>query len=407
MQPIIQKSNKLNQVLYDVRGPLVDEAEALERAGRSIIRLNLGNPAPFGFTAPPALLQRMQEILAESQGYSQSYGIESARKAIAAYAAQKGIEGVELEDVYTGNGVSELIQLTLHALVNDGDEILIPSPDYPLWTACVNLAGGKAVHYPCDEQAGWLPDIGELEKRISPRSKAIVVINPNNPTGAVYPKALLEDILQVARRHGLLVFSDEIYDRLIMDGGVHSSLAAMAPDLFHITFSGLSKSHMVCGFRSGWMVLSGNKSLAKDYISGIKMLSSMRLCSNVPGQAIIPAALADNESSKALYAPGGRIYRQRDYIFEALNSIPGVSCVKPQAAFYAFPKLDARFAISSDNRFALDFLRAKGVLVVPGSGFNYPDNNHFRVVYLPPVETLRFTMEALEDFLKDYKQNRC
>ncbi|MBQ1771676.1 MAG: aminotransferase class I/II-fold pyridoxal phosphate-dependent enzyme [Clostridia bacterium] len=400
-----QKSNKLDHVLYDVRGPVVDEAARMEEAGLKILKLNIGNPAPFGFTAPDEVITDMRDSISNSQGYSESRGIFAARKAIMQYAQIKNIPNVSMKDIYTGNGASELIQLSLHALLNNGDEVLIPSPDYPLWTACTNLAGGKAVHYICDEQSEWMPDPDDIRKKVSDRTKAIVIINPNNPTGALYPKELLEEIVEIAREHELIIFSDEIYDRLVMDGEKHVSIASLAPDLFCVTFSGLSKSHMVCGFRVGWMILSGNKKIAKDYIAGVNMLSNMRLCSNVPGQSIIQTALGGYQSVNEYIVPGGRIYEQREFIYKALNDIPGISAVKPKAAFYIFPKIDVKkFNITNDTQFALDFLREKRVLIVPGSGFNWKDPDHFRVVYLPRMDVLMETMEKLKDFLSYYHQ---
>lgn len=399
------KSNKLDNVLYDVRGPVVDEAAHMEERGIQVLKLNIGNPAPFGFKAPDEVVSDMMASIRSSEGYSESRGIFAARKAIMQYAQLKHIPNVTVNDIYTGNGASELIQLAMHALLNTGDEILIPSPDYPLWTACANLAGGKAVHYVCDEQQDWYPDIADIEKKIRDRTKAIVIINPNNPTGALYPKELLLQIVEMARKHELIIFSDEIYDRLVMDGGEHISIASLAPDLFCVTFSGLSKSHMICGFRVGWMILSGNKAIARDYIDGINMLSNMRLCSNVPGQSIIQTALGGYQNVNEYIVPGGRIYEQREFIYNALNSIPGISAVKPKAAFYIFPKIDIKkFNITSDTQFALDFLRKKKVLIVPGSGFNWEQPDHFRVVFLPRREVLKDATEKLADFLQGYSQ---
>jgi len=399
------KSNKLENVLYDVRGPVVDEANRMEEQGMNILKLNIGNPAPFGFRAPEEVIQDMRDNIVCSQGYSDSRGIFAARKAIMQYAQLKNIPNVEMKDIFTGNGASELIQLSLNALLNAGDEVLVPSPDYPLWTACTNLAGGTAVHYVCDEQSDWYPDIADIESKVTSRTKAIVIINPNNPTGALYPRELLEKIVDIARRHELILFSDEIYDRLVMDGETHISTASLAPDLFCVTFSGLSKSHMVCGFRVGWMILSGNKALAKDYIAGINMLSNMRLCSNVPGQSIIQTALWGYQSVNEYIVPGGRIYDQREFIYKALNDIPGISAVKPKAAFYIFPKIDVKkFNITNDTQFALDFLKEKRVLLIPGSGFNWKQPDHFRVVYLPRVADLKIATEKLADFLDHYRQ---
>ena len=401
------KATKLENVLYDVRGPVVDEANRMEENGMRVLKLNIGNPAPFGFQAPEEVIQDIRDNIVNCQGYSDSRGIFAARKAIMQYAQLKHIPNVQMKDIFTGNGASELIQLSLNALLNTGDEVLIPSPDYPLWTACTNLAGGKAVHYICDESSDWYPDTADIESKITPKTKAIVVINPNNPTGALYPKELLEKIVDVARRHELIIFSDEIYDRLVMDGEQHISTASLAPDLFCITFSGLSKSHMVCGFRVGWMILSGNKEIAKDYIAGINMLSNMRLCSNVPGQSIIQTALGGYQSVNEYIVPGGRIYEQREYIYKAINDIPGLSAVKPKAAFYLFPKIDVKkFDIVNDQQFALDFLREKRVLIVPGSGFNWKQPDHFRLVYLPRVEILSEATDKLADFLATYRQGR-
>lgn len=400
-----EKANKLENVLYDVRGPVVEEANRMEEHGMKILKLNIGNPAPFGFTAPEEVILDMRDSIVNSQGYSDSRGIFAARKAIMQYAQIKKIPNVTMKDVYTGNGASELIQLSLNALLNNGDEVLVPSPDYPLWTACTNLAGGTAVHYVCDEASDWYPDLADIESKVTPKTKAIVVINPNNPTGALYPKEVLEGIVDIARRHELIIFSDEIYDRLVMDGEKHISTASLAPDLFCVTFSGLSKSHMVCGFRVGWMILSGNKKMATDYIAGINMLSNMRLCSNVPGQSIIQTALGGYQSVNEYIVPGGRIYEQREYIYKALNDIPGISAVKPKAAFYIFPKIDTkRFNITDDNQFALDFLKEKRVLLVPGSGFNWKEPDHFRLVYLPRVEVLEEATGKLASFLSRYRQ---
>ncbi len=404
---VFEKANKLENVLYDVRGPVVDEAARLEEEGKKILKLNIGNPAPFGFNAPEEVIQDMRANIPTSQGYSDSRGIFSARKAIMQYAQIKNIPNVTMKDVFTGNGASELIQMALNALLNTGDEVLIPSPDYPLWTACTNLAGGTAVHYICDEQSDWNPDIADIESKITPKTKAIVIINPNNPTGALYPKEVLEKIVDIARKNELIIFSDEIYDRLVMDGLEHISTASLAPDLFCVTFSGLSKSHMACGFRVGWMILSGNKEIAKDYIAGINMLSNMRLCSNVPGQSVIQTALGGYQSVNEYIIPGGRVYEQREFIYKAVNDIPGLSAVKPKAAFYIFPKIDVKkFNILDDQQFALDFLREKRVLFVPGSGFNWKQPDHFRLVYLPRIEVLSEAMEKMEDFLKTYRQGK-
>lgn len=400
-----EKSTKLDNVLYDVRGPVVDEAARMEEDGMEILKLNIGNPYPFGFSAPQEVILDMLSNVRTSQGYSDSKGIFSARKAIMQYSQLKRIPGVTMNDVYTGNGVSELINLCMQALLNNGDEILIPSPDYPLWTATATLAGGKAVHYICDEQSEWYPDIEDIRSKITDRTKAIVIINPNNPTGAVYPKEVLEQIVQVAREHELIIFSDEIYDRLVMDGYEHTSIASLAPDVFCVTFSGLSKSHMIAGFRIGWMVLSGAKHRAKSYIEGLNMLSSMRLCSNVPAQSIVQTALGGYQSVNEYIQPGGRVYEQRDYIYKALTDIHGITAVKPKAAFYIFPKIDTKkFGITDDEQFALDFLHEKQVLLVPGKGFNWGEPDHFRVVYLPNVLQLEKAAAKLRDFLSTYRQ---
>ena len=400
-----RKSSKLDHVLYDVRGPVVDEAARMEESGTQILKLNIGNPAPFGFRTPDEVIYDMRQQLTECEGYSSSKGLFSARKAIMQYAQLKRLPNVTIEDIYTGNGVSELINLSMSALLNDGDEILIPSPDYPLWTACATLAGGTAVHYICDEQSEWYPDMDDIRKKVNERTKAIVIINPNNPTGALYPREVLQQIVDIAREHQLIIFSDEIYDRLVMDGEEHVSIASLAPDLFCVTFSGLSKSHMIAGFRIGWMILSWNKSLAADYIEGLNMLSNMRLCSNVPAQSIVQTALGGHQSVNDYIVPGGRVYEQRDYVYKALTDIPGISAVKPKAAFYIFPKLDVKkFGIVNDERFALDLLREKKILLIHGGGFNWKQPDHFRVVYLPRIEVLQEAVGKLADFLSGYHQ---
>ncbi|MCR4841136.1 MAG: aminotransferase class I/II-fold pyridoxal phosphate-dependent enzyme [Lachnospiraceae bacterium] len=399
------KSRKLDNVLYDVRGPVLDEANRMEQQGMSVLKLNIGNPAPFGFRTPDEVVHDMASQLTETEGYSNSKGLFAARKAIMQYCQIKKIPNVTIEDIYTGNGVSELIQLSLNALLDDGDEVLIPAPDYPLWTACVNLAGGTAVHYICDEQSEWYPDLEDMEKKITDRTKAIVIINPNNPTGALYPLEILQKIVELARKHSLMIFSDEIYDRLVMDGYEHISIASLAPDLFCVTFSGLSKSHMIAGYRIGWMVLSGNKRLAEDYIQGINMLSNMRLCSNVPAQSIVQTALWGYQSVNDYIVPGGRIYEQREFIYKALNDIPGITAVKPKAAFYIFPKIDTKmYNITNDEQFALDLLHDKRILITRGGGFNWPEPDHFRIVYLPRMEVLEEATSKLKDFLSYYRQ---
>lgn len=401
----IRKSAKLDNVLYDVRGPVVDEAARMEENGTNVLKLNIGNPAPFGFRTPDEVIYDMQRQLTECEGYSSAKGLFSARKAVMQYAQIKNIPNLSVEDIYTGNGVSELINLSMSALLDNGDEVLVPAPDYPLWTACVTLAGGKAVHYICDEQAEWYPDMEDIRSKITERTKAIVVINPNNPTGALYPREVLQQITEIAREHQLIIFSDEIYDRLVMEEEEHVSIASLAPDLFCVTYSGLSKSHMIAGFRIGWMILSGNKKIAADYIQGLNMLSNMRLCSNVPAQSIVQTALGGYQSVNRYIVPGGRIYEQREYVYRALNDIPGISAVKPKAAFYIFPKLDTKkFHIFDDEKFALDLLKDKKILIIHGGGFNWSQPDHFRVVYLPRIEVLKDAMESLGDFLSYYRQ---
>lgn len=399
------KSHKLDNVLYDVRGPVADEAARMEAAGTHILKLNIGNPAPFGFRTPDEVVYDMSQQLPDTEGYSPSKGLFSARKAIMQYAQLKNIPNVSIDDIYTGNGVSELINLSLSALLDNGDEVLVPSPDYPLWTACVNLAGGTAVHYVCDEDSEWYPDIDDMRSKITDKTKAIVIINPNNPTGALYPKEVLQQIVDLAREHQLMIFSDEIYDRLVMDGLEHISIASLAPDLFCVTFSGLSKSHMIAGWRVGWMVLSGNKRLAKDYIEGLNMLANMRMCSNVPAQSVVQTALGGHQSVKDYLVPGGRIYDQRELVYNMLNDIPGITAVKPKAAFYIFPKIDVKkFNIHSDEQFALDLLHDKHILISHGGAFNWQEPDHFRVVYLPRISMLKETIGEIGDFFSTYLQ---
>ena len=399
------KSSKLDNVLYDVRGPVVAEAARMEEEGKKILKLNIGNPAAFGFTAPDEVIYDIISNVRDCEGYSDSRGMFSARKAIMQYYQLKNLPNLAVSDIYTGNGVSELINLAMSALLDNGDEILIPAPDYPLWTACATLAGGKVVHYICDEESEWYPDIQDIESKITDKTKAIVVINPNNPTGAVYSKEILMEIVRVAREHQLMIFADEIYDRLVMDEYKHTCIASLAPDLFCVTFSGLSKSHMVAGFRVGWMVITGNKKLGKDYMEGINMLSNMRLCSNVPAQSIVQTALGGYQSVNEYLVPGGRVYEQRNFIYDALKDIPGISVVKPKAAFYIFPKIDVKkFNITDDMQFAFDFLHEKQVLVVQGTGFNWIEPDHFRIVYLPHRRTLRQAADKLADFLSTYEQ---
>ncbi len=400
-----EKSTKLDHVCYDIRGPVMDEANRMMEAGERIVRLNIGNPAPFGFRAPDAILECMSRNLPNTEGYSDSKGLPAAREAILGYCRKKGLPNVTINDIYTGNGVSELIQLSMQALLNNGDEVLVPSPDYPLWTASVTLAGGAAVHYLCDEASEWNPDLKDMASKITSKTKAIVVINPNNPTGALYPDEILKGIVQLAREHDLILFADEIYDRLVMDGRKHTALASLAPDLMTVSLNGLSKSHLIAGYRCGWMALCGDKSRAKGYIEGINLLSSMRLCSNVPAQSLIPVALEHLDSTEELLVPGGRVYDQREYIYHAINAIPGVSVVKPKAAFYMFPKLDVeRFHIIDDEKFVLDFLREKKILFTHGGGFHWPKPDHFRLIYLPCIEDLKLAATELADFLQTYHQ---
>lgn len=400
-----EKSKKLDNVCYDVRGPVVEEANRMMAKHIDILKLNIGNPAPFGFRAPHEIIDDMQARLIDAEGYSDSKGIFPARKAIMQYNQLKGIPNVGVNDIYIGNGVSELITMTMQGLLDDGDEILIPAPDYPLWTAAANLAGGKPVHYICDEQADWMPDLGDMEAKITSRTKGIVIINPNNPTGALYPKDVLERIVDIARRHELIIFSDEIYDRLVMDGEKHVSIASLAPDMLVVTFNGLSKSHRIAGFRSGWISLSGDKSKAAGYIEGLNMLSSMRLCANVPAQMIVQTALGGYQSVDQYLMPGGRIYEQREYIWKALNDIPGVSAVKPKAAFYIFPKIDLEmYPVTDDQQFALRLLKEQKVLIVQGTGFNWPQHDHFRVVYLPRMDELKMAVDRLRTFLENYRK---
>lgn len=399
------KSDKLLNVCYDIRGPVMDEAAKMEADGINVLKLNIGNPAPFGFRAPDEIIVDMIYNLRSTEGYSESKGLFSARKAIMQYCQLKNIPNVKVNDIYTGNGVSELITMAMQGLLNNGDEILVPMPDYPLWTAAITLAGGTAVHYICDEEADWYPDIEDIKKKVTPNTKGIVVINPNNPTGALYSDELLKEIVEIARQNGLIIFADEIYDRLVFEGEKHTAIASLAPDLLTVCFNGLSKSHKVAGFRAGWMCLAGDKSKAKGYIEGLNMLSTMRLCSNVPAQSIIQTALGGIQTGDALFQPGGRIYEQRDFIYEALNSIPGVSATKPKGAFYIFPKLDVKkFNITDDEKFSLDLLREKHILVTCGTGFNWHKPDHFRIVFLPDRRTLGMAMDKLEEFLSHYRQ---
>ena len=400
-----EKSVKLNNVCYDIRGPVMDEANRMVRNGESVLKLNIGNPAPFGFRAPDDLIANMSSNLTSTEGYSDSKGLFAAREAIVKYDAKKGINGVTIDDVYTGNGVSELITMSMQGLLDYGDEILVPAPDYPLWTASVTLAGGTAVHYICDEESEWFPDINDIKKKINPRTKGIVIINPNNPTGALYPEDVLKEIVKLAEENDLIIFSDEIYDRLVMDGAKHTSIASMTDKCLCLTFNGLSKSHLIAGYRVGWVSLSGDKANAKGYIEGLNLLSSMRLCSNVPAQSLIAPALSMNVETDTMIQPGGRVYEQREFIYKAVNDIPGMSAVKPKAAFYIFPKLDIKkFNITDDEKFALDILREKKILFTHGGGFHWEQPDHFRIVYLPDISVLSEAMTKMKDFLATYKQ---
>jgi alanine-synthesizing transaminase len=401
----IQKSKKLNNVCYDIRGPVLELAQQMEEEGQKIIKLNIGNVGVFGFDPPEEIQQDMIRNLAASASYSDSKGIFSARKAIMHYCQQKGIEGVTLNDIYTGNGVSELIVLSMNALLNDGDEVLVPMPDYPLWTAAISLSGGTPVHYLCDESKDWEPSIEDIRAKVTPKTKAMVVINPNNPTGAIYSEAVLKNMIQVARENDLILFADEIYDKTVYDDAKHIALGSLSTDVLTISFNGLSKNYRSCGYRAGWMVVSGDKSGAADYIEGLNMLSSMRLCANVPGQYAIQTALGGYQSIDELVAEGGRLRRQRDLALELINQIPGVTCMKPKAALYLFPKLDPKiYPIEDDQQFIADLLREEKVLMVQGSGFNWPHPDHFRVVFLPHEDVLREAIGRLAKYLQRYRQ---
>lgn len=401
----VQKSAKLANVLYDIRGPIMDAARQMEEEGHKIIRLNIGNLAVFGFDAPEEIQQDMIRNLPNSAGYSDSKGIFAARKAVMHYTQQQGIRGVTLDDIYLGNGASELIAMATNALLNDGDELLLPSPDYPLWTAVTTLSGGTAVHYMCDEANGWMPDLKDLRSKITPRTKGIVVINPNNPTGALYSVELLREIVAIAREHGLVILADEVYDKVLYDDVKHTAIGSLSEDVLTLTFNSLSKSYRSCGYRAGWMVVSGDKKAGADYIEGLTMLSNMRLCANVPGQWAIQTALGGYQSINELIAPGGRLRRQRDLAYELITAIPGVSCVKPQAALYMFPKLDPKvYPIQDDRQFFLELLQETRVMLVQGSGFNYPDNQHFRIVFLPHEDDLREAINRIARFLESYRK---
>lgn len=401
----IKKSKKLHGVCYDIRGTVHKKAKQLEDEGHKILKLNIGNPAPFGFDAPDDILKDVIHNLPTAQGYSDANGIYSARVAVMQYYQQKGIRDVSVDDIYIGNGVSELIVMAMQGLLNGGDEILVPAPDYPLWTAAVNLSGGKAVHYICDEQSDWFPDIDDIKAKINDRTKGIVLINPNNPTGAVYPPEFLQQVIEIARQHGLIIFSDEIYDKVLFDGVSHTSIASLADDVIMMTFGGLSKNYRIAGFRAGWMVISGPHYLAEDYIEALDMLASMRLCANVPCQHAIQTALGGYQSINEYIVPGGRLYDQMDLSWKLINEIDGLSCVRPKGAMYLFPKLDIKkFNIHNDEKFVLDFLTEKKVLLVHGRGFNYPQPDHFRIVFLPHIEDLQQAIESLDQFLRAYRQ---
>ncbi|HQN64482.1 MAG TPA: pyridoxal phosphate-dependent aminotransferase [Methylophilus sp.] len=403
MQPLV-KSNKLNNVCYDIRGPVLQRAREMEDEGQRIIKLNIGNPAAFGFEVPEEMLQDVIRNMSKAGGYTDSKGLFEPRKAIMHYTQSKHIHGVTVDDIIIGNGVSELIVMAMQGLLNNGDEVLVPMPDYPLWTAAATLAGGKAVHYLCDEANEWLPDLQDIEAKITPNTRAIVVINPNNPTGALYPKETLLGIIDIARRHGLIVFADEIYDKVLYDGNVHVSMASLADDVLFVTFNGLSKNYRTCGYRAGWMVVSGDKKRAKDYMEGLNMLASMRLCANVPGQLAIQTALGGYQSIEDLVAPSGRLCKQRDLAYNMLTAIPGVTCVKPKAAMYLFPKLDPKmYPIKDDQQFILELLLEEKVLLVQGTGFNWKTPDHFRVVFLPNADDLTEAINRIARFLKSYR----
>jgi len=404
MQPTL-KSDKLNNVCYDIRGPVLQRAREMEEDGQRIIKLNIGNPAAFGFEVPEEIQQDVIRNMSKAGGYTDSKGLFEPRKAIMHYTQSKNIKGVTVDDIIIGNGVSELIVMAMQGLLNNGDEVLVPMPDYPLWTAAVNLAGGAARHYLCDEATGWMPDLKDIESKITANTRGIVVINPNNPTGALYPPEILKGIIDIARRHNLVVFADEIYDKVLYDGNVHTSIASLADDVLFVTCNGLSKNYRTCGYRAGWMIISGEKKHAKDYIEGLNMLASMRLCANVPGQLAIQTALGGYQSIDDLVAPEGRLCKQRDVAYEMLNAIPGVSCTKPQAAMYLFPKLDPEiYPIKDDQQFILDLLLEEKVLLVQGTGFNWKAPDHFRVVFLPNVDDLAEAIRRISRFLENYRK---
>ena len=403
----VAKSAKLANVCYDIRGPVLDRARQMEEEGQKILKLNIGNLAVFGLEPPDEIVQDMIRNLAQSAGYTDSKGLFAPRKSIVHYTQEKHVAGVTVDDVYLGNGASELITMSLNALLDDGDEVLVPAPDYPLWTASVSLSGGTPVHYLCDEQSDWYPDVADIRSKITDRTRAIVVINPNNPTGALYPVEVLEQIVQVAREHELIVMADEIYDKTLYDGNTHTSIASLADDILCVTFNGLSKNYRSCGYRAGWMVVSGEKRHARDYIEGLDMLASMRLCSNTPGQLAIQTALGGYQSIDDLVAPGGRLCRQRDVAHGLLTQIPGVSCVKPKAALYMFPRLDpAVYPIADDQQFAYELLAEEKLLIVQGTGFNWPTPDHFRLVFLPNVDDLTEAIGRIDRFLAAYRRRQ-
>jgi len=401
----IHKSAKLNNVLYDVRGPIVEVARQMEEEGQKIIKLNIGNLAPFGFDAPEEIQQDMIRNLPNSAGYSDSKGIFAARKAVMHYTQQQGVDGVTLDDIYLGNGASELITMATTALLDAGDELLVPMPDYPLWTAAVSLAGGTPVHYRCNENNGWMPDLDDIRAKITPRTKGLVVINPNNPTGALYSDELLKSLVQIAREHNLVLMADEVYDKVLYDDVKHTAIASLSTDVLTMTFNSLSKSYRACGYRAGWMIISGDKAVAQDYIEGLNMLANMKLGSNVPGQYAIQTALGGYQSINDLVKEGGRLRRQRDLAYELITAIPGVTCVKPQAALYMFPRLDPKvYPIADDRQFFMEVLRATRVMLVQGSGFNWPEPDHFRIVFLPHEDDLREAIARLAKFLEQYRR---
>jgi len=401
----IKKSKKLDDVCYDIRGPVLEKARQMEEEGHKIIKLNIGNLAVFGFEPPDEIVQDMIRNMGNASGYTDSKGMFAPRKSVMHYTQQKNIQGVTIEDIYLGNGASELIVMSMNALLNTGDEVLVPSPDYPLWTAAVSLSGGTPRHYICDEQADWFPDIADIKSKINANTRAIVVINPNNPTGALYPDALLQEIVDLAREHQLIIFADEIYDKVLYDGYTHTSLASLADDVLFITFNGLSKNYRSCGYRAGWMVVSGEKKHAKSYIEGLNMLASMRLCANAPGQYAIQTALGGYQSINDLVAPNGRLTRQRDMAYKLLTDIPGVTCVKPKAALYMFPRLDPHmYPIADDQDFAYQLLAEERVLIVQGTGFNCPTQDHFRVVFLPNTDDLAVSVGRIAHFLEGYRK---